>query len=141
LNNFLKDSAILVFDRLYNKKLLDKMTDKGEAVQFLNLLCDVYNFQTGGVNGKYFIYKDFVLMGADFADGRFAMLTTAFDPNANIDESIFKIPDDTEFIDGTELINKFSQKEDKNIKKDDSWIVNNMIFLPGLDAVKMIFAE
>jgi len=141
LNNLLKDSAILVFDRLFNKKMLDKMTNKGEPEQYLNLLCDVYNFQTGGVHGKYFIYKDFVMMGADFADGRFTLKTTGFDPNAVIDESKFNLPKDTEFKDGNEQINKYNQREIKDIKKDDSWIVNNMIFLPGLDAVKLLYAE
>jgi hypothetical protein len=141
LNNLLKDSAILVFDRLYNKKLLDRMTDKDSTEKYLNILCDVYKFQIGGVNGKFFINKDFIMMGAELANNKLTMKATAFDPNAAIDESTFKIPDDTEFKDGTELINQYNRKETKKVKKDDSWIVNDMIFLPGLDAVKLLFAE
>jgi hypothetical protein len=141
LNNLLKDSAILVFDRLYNKKLLDRMTDTAGTEKYLNISCDVYNFQIGGVNGKFFINKNFVMMGADFAEGKLTLKATAFDSDAAIDENIFKIPSDTEYKDGLELINKYNQKEVKKVRKDDSWIVNDMIFLPGLDAVKLLFAE
>ena len=141
LISILKDSIVFVFERLYNKNTLDKMTEEGGTEQYVNRVCDVYNFQNHGVIGKFFIYKNFVMLGADFVDGRLTMKATSFEPNSSISESTFIPTSATEFKDGTELINNYKQKQTKGVKKDDSWIVNDMIYLPGLDGVKLLFTE